>query len=196
MTKRTKFIALLVGVVAVLAIGGGVAVGANPWSQDLTPKPAVAAASSDLQDSFGVLRSGANVTAASAAFKKELADEPLMQSNGGNIDRAVVVSTESGKAWIVPGKDSVCIYQENPPGEYGYGGTCGSTAEAKSGKIATWSMGQDGEILGGVALVPDGADVSTTDASGRRTSVGVTNNVVGFGGKVKLLTIDGQNHKF
>lgn len=197
MTKRTKVIALLVGVVAVVVIGGGVAVGASPWSPDLTPKAAVSAASSDLQGSFAVLRPDANVASASDEFKKELADEPLLKSNGGNIDRAVVVSTGSSKAWIVPGKDAVCVYQANPPGEYGYGGTCGSTADAKSGKLATWSMGENGENIRGVALVPDGAAVSATNASGKKEAVAAKNNIASFGGSdLKTLEIGGSNLKF
>lgn len=197
MTKRTKFIASLVGVVAVVAIGGGVAVGADQWGGvDLTPQPAVQAASSDLQESFSVFRPGAKVANASAEFKKELADEPLLLSHGGNIDRAVVVSSESGKAWLVPGKDSICVYQANPPGEYGYGGTCGSLTQAKSGQTATWSMSKDGEILGGVALVPDGAAVSATDASGSKEALTVEDNVVGFSGSLKTLDIGGSNLKF
>lgn len=188
----------MVGVVAVVAIGGGVAVGADKWDQvDLTPSQAVPEASADLQDSFAVFRPNADVAAASAEFKKSLADEPLLLSHGGNVDRAIVVSTESGKAWLVPGKDSVCLYQANPPGEFGYGGTCGSLAQAKNGKVATWSMGQNGEDLTGVALVPDGSDVSATDASGREEAVAVKNNVVGFGSSsLKTLKVGDWNHKF
>lgn len=198
MTRNVKLTASLIGVIVVAATGGGAAFGANQLALiDLTPAPVEAVVSPEIQGSFSVLRSGAKVASASAAFKESVSEEPLLKSKGGNVGRAVVVSTTYGNAWIVPGKNSVCLYMASPPGEFGYGGTCGSSADAKSGKLATWSMGENGENIRGVALVPDGASVSVTDDSGNKETVAASNNIVSFGGpELRALEIGGWSHKF
>lgn len=199
MTRNAKLTVSALVAFVVIVVGGGAAFGANQLSLiDLTPVPPAPAASSDIQESFSVLRADARVSSASAEFKKSLAEEPLLRSKGGNPERAVAISTGSGDAWIVPGKDHVCVYLASPPGEFGFGGTCGSTAEARSGKLATWSMDEHGEKIRGVALVPDGtATVTAVDASGNVESLAVKNNVVSFGGpNLKSLSIGRSKHEF
>jgi hypothetical protein len=86
---------------------------------------------------------------------------------GRNPQLARAIKTRTGKAWVVPGDDVVCLVMPDPID--GWATTCaGTDVVATQGLTLGLTNAESSEA---VTLVPDGATVTSTDEQGRTATV-------------------------
>lgn len=119
---------------------------------------------------------------------------------GFNIDLARRVRTPGGSdAWIVPGRDQICLITTDPAGErFGFSIDCEGLAQTTRGELsAEWVTGDDpaegkSTIIG---VVPDGvAEVTIQERNGSPRAIPVQSNAyLVEGGRPTAVTFNGAD---
>lgn len=118
--------------------------------------PAIGAVQADQSQALKVLRRD-QVASDAMPADAEAAVGPSMF--GRNPDLARAIDTPTGKGWVVPGDETVCLIAPDPVD--GYGVSCSPTSVVRTDGITLGNASDEASTA--VTLVPDGAEVVVVD---------------------------------
>ncbi|WP_210491899.1 hypothetical protein [Patulibacter sp. SYSU D01012] len=171
--RRTLSVAAALAVTAGLGVAGSSAVAgdeaaapvAAPTSPAATAPAPIGAVQPDQAETLQALRRPQRASDAIPADVAAAAASPA--KFGRNPDLARAISTPTGKGWIVPGDDTVCVVVPDPVD--GYGTSCSPTDTVAATGLTLTMVGKDATKA--VTVVPDGAEVVATEPDGDRRAL-------------------------
>ncbi|WP_157260530.1 hypothetical protein [Patulibacter minatonensis] len=158
---------IAVGLVTGVAVVPAVAEDApepDPVSPTAAQPTAIPAVQADQRETLRIFRRARTAKDALPAEAVPVASDARFGRNP-HLSRAI--DTPTGKGWVVPGDDVVCVVVPDPVD--GYGTSCAPTAVVERDGLTVGIVGDDTSAA--ITLVPDGASVSTTDDADRTTAV-------------------------
>jgi hypothetical protein len=112
-----------------------------------------------------------------------LTNNPLAKLYGANAELGVKLTAAGKSAYVVPGADSVCLYVPDST-DGSISGTCTSAADAAAGKLSMRLTSENGDLVTGYALAPDGvtaANFSPPSQAGPAKTLAVSDNLAVYG---------------
>lgn len=164
MRRRTTAVLATALAAAGIAAGGSAIAANEPAAPAALPTapaaapPAIGAVQPDQAANFRVLR---RPRRASDVIPADVVAQVASPGRfGRNPQLARAVETATGKGWVVPGRDTVCLVVPDPVD--GYGTSCKSTAEAADEGLGVQLIAPD-ESTSSTLLPDDGRVVVTQD---------------------------------
>jgi hypothetical protein len=192
---------LLLGLTAIVVVGGGAALAATLTAQpEPSPAPSASSLPSELSAHFAAFSGGvgAGVAGVGAAgpettARLERGAEGIGAQYGLSVGFAREVTYGTSRVWLVPGSAGVCLH------DYETGtGVCGPIKDAIAGTVITDVGGDEKGIAGGGTVYGIAADgnsqVTVRDSNGGTETVPVQHNVyiITHPGAVSVQVADGS----
>ncbi|HEX8101231.1 MAG TPA: hypothetical protein VF533_01330 [Solirubrobacteraceae bacterium] len=115
--------------------------------------PAVRAAGLEERDSFRILRRTRRADDEMSTDAKHAFGD--RSSFGRNNDLSMAIEASTGKGWVVPGRNALCLIVPDP--SQGFGATCQATTDAKRGDLVMTFASPESRTVQLTAVLPDGA---------------------------------------
>jgi len=147
----------------------------------------------ELRSSFASFRRAAVSADALPAAAQATVTQGGNSSHGLNPSLSRLVGEAGGsKIWMVPGTSGSCLYDT-----LSGGAVCGSNTDVSSHGLSLLLVPVSGAQPTLVGLVPDGATVTATDATGAETAIPTSSSVFRVtgngGGKVTIQSASGSS---